>query len=280
MNTGGLGYRKRLLYGDISVFYDGNEEMGVCVSFSGQGCRVYESQFENDQWIPLFKRVFEHEGHFTRCDLAIDNVDGQLKLEEIKNNIACKEIRSKFRYGREQRKFSLSRNPDEFEKRDGHTIYFGSPTSRIQFRIYDKAVESGCYGHWVRFELELRKERANIAILSLIAGESVGLLTCGIINNYLSFINLDDSNISRCSLKGWWTAWLLTTGKMSLSVAKAIKYVKEVMEFVKKQYAPSFAMIREHLGVTGFWDYLRDLLDDGSERMSVKHQQILAVSAL
>jgi len=52
------------------------------------------------------------------------------------------------------------------------------------------------------------------------------------------------------------------------------------MEFIKRQYAPSFAMIRQHLGGgSSFNEYVRELLDDGTERMTAKHEQMLAASA-
>lgn len=40
----------------------------------------------------------------------------------------------------------------------------------------------------------------------------------GVVNNYISFINLDDVNISRCSLKTWWEAFLGCSGKSRLVI--------------------------------------------------------------
>jgi adenosine deaminase len=51
------------------------------------------------------------------------------------------------------------------------------------------------------------------------------------------------------------------------------------MEYVKKQYSPTLAMIKEHLGFVPFNDYIREMIKDGSERMTMKHEQMLFLSA-
>ena len=53
------------------------------------------------------------------------------------------------------------------------TVYFGSAKSEVRFRIYDKAQERGGLGyHWVRFEMQLRRERAfNFLVSELVLGE-------------------------------------------------------------------------------------------------------------
>jgi hypothetical protein len=47
------------------------------------------------------------------------------------------------------------------------------------------------------------------------------------------------------------------------------------MDFLKKQYAPSIAMIHRHLGVRRFKSYLSGLLEDGAERLSARHERML-----
>ena len=160
----------------------------------------------------------------------------------------------------------------------GETLYLGSSKSHVLFRVYNKAQESGIEGEWIRFELQLRDKRAHEAV-KLLVFDSVGAVAAGIINTYFAVIRLDDGNVSRCSLQGWWADWLQTTEKIRLSTEKEIRFVSDTMDFIRKQYGPSLAMIRQHLGAQPFKAYVGELLEDGQERMGVKHEKMLAASA-
>jgi len=102
-----------------------------------------------------------------------------------------------------------------------------------------------------------------------------GALAVGIINQYFAVIERDDSNSSRCSLQPWWDRWLLSTEKISLGSDPAVKTISDTMDFIKKQYAPSLAMICQHLGNQTFNGFLEDVLADGNERMNAKHERML-----
>jgi len=270
------GYRKSLKLGNISIYFDGREDMGCHVEMTGQGCRLYEGNFQEAPWPELFQTIFAANGNFTRLDIAIDNVDGALTLDKIGNALQHHDsiIRTQFGEWRRILKGSFEKG----KQITGDTIYLGSSKSHIQFRIYDKAQESGVAGHWIRFELQLRDKRANEAARLYSSGESIGTLATGIINTYFAIINDDDSNKSRCSLQSWWSEWLQSTEKIRLSTEQAIKLVSDTMGFIKRQYAPSLAMIKKHLGGVPFKTFVQEVLEDGNERMSAKHKKILAAS--
>lgn len=270
------GYRQSLKLGNISIYFDGRKDMGCHVEMTGQGCRQYEGHFTENPWQELFKAILATNGKFTRLDLAIDNVDGALTLEKVWDAIQGHEqyIRTQFREWRRIQKGSFEKG----KRITGDTIYVGSTKSHIQFRFYDKAQESGVDGHWVRCEGQLRDTRAHEAAKFLAAGEVVGSLITGIINNYFCIINNDDANISRCSLQSWWAEWLQTTSKIKLTTAQAIKLVSDTMDFIKRQYAPSLAMIKKHLGTTPFKTFVQEVIEDGNERMTAKHEKILAAT--
>jgi len=275
--VGFSGYRKSLRFGNISIYYNGRDDMGCHVEMSGQGCRQFEALFIDNPWQELVGTILSATGKFTRLDLAIDNVDGALSLELFYEVIQDhQQIRTLF--GEWRRIQSGGFRADDGIK--GQTIYLGSTKSHVMFRIYDKAKESGIEGAWIRFEIQLRDKRADQAAKHFATHGNVGILTTGIINNYFAVIINDDSNISRCTLQPWWSAWLQTTEKISLSTEKVVKLVSETMDFIKRQYAPSFAMIKKHLGgVAPFNKFVMDLLDDGNVRMSAKHEKMLAASA-
>lgn len=269
------GYRKSLRFGNISVYYEGRDGMGCHIEMSGQGCRQYEGQFQENPWQGLFITVLSAGGKFTRLDLAIDNVDGALSLGKIGAALQAQEVRTLFGEWRRIVKGGFR----EGERVTGETIYLGSSKSHVMFRIYNKAQESGIEGQWIRFEIQLRDKRAQEAAKLFCSDVTVGGLATGIINNYFAVINADDSNVSRCTLQSWWAAWLESTEKIRLATEKAVKSVSDTMEFIKRQYAPSFAMINRHLGKKGFAEFVQETVEDGHNRMSAKHEQMLAASA-
>ena len=268
------GYRKSLRLGNLSIYYEGREDMGCHVEMTGQGCRQFEAHFPKNPWADLFRSVLDSQGKFTRLDLALDTVDGALPLGRINTAIRSGETRTLFGEWRLIQKGSFCKEEDL----TGETLYLGSSKSHVLFRIYNKAQESGLIGDWVRFEIQLRDKRAQEAVKLLNSPSTVGTIAAGIINHYFSIIDLDDSNISRCSLQGWWERWLNSTEKIRLGTDKEIKFVSDTMDFIKRQYAPSLAMIKQHLGAQPFKSYVGELLDEGQERMSAKHQRMLSAS--
>ena len=271
------GYKKSLRFGNISVYFQGREDMGCHVEMTGQGCRQYEAQFPDNPWLNLFTRALSEQANFTRLDLAIDTVDGSLPLESVWSAVQDHDIQVRSRFGEWSR--YLSGSFRQGKKTTGETLYLGSKSSHVMFRIYNKAQESGIDSSWIRFEVQLRDTRAHEAAKLFVTGIDVGNLAVGIINNYFAIINSDDSNVSRCTLQSWWQNWLTSTEKITLTTDKAVKLVSDSMEFIKRQYAPSLAMINKHLGAAPFKEFVKEVLEDGFERMGAKHEQILAASA-
>lgn len=276
MPFGFSGYRKSLKLGNISIYFDGRDDMGCHVEMTGQGCRLFEGHFPDNPWQKLFQTILAANGKFTRLDLAIDNVDGALTLEKVSAAIQDHDNSIKTQLG-EWRRIQKG-SFDKGKQITGDTIYLGSAKSHLQFRIYNKAQESCIDGHWIRFELQLRDKRAHEAAKLFASGEPVGTLASGIINHYFAIINPDDSNKSRCTLQSWWAEWLESTEKIRLATAEAVKLVSDTMDFIKRQYAPSLAMINKHLGTAPFKSFVQEILADGTERMNAKHERILAAS--
>lgn len=278
---GAHGYKSGWRLAHISIYYDGNADMGCHVQLTGQGCREYEAghqRYGDDCWPRLIAAIAAAGGKLTRLDLAIDNVDRVLDMDRIREAVKNGEIRSRFKTGREISGFTCGRNGQPSTP-TGSTIYFGSVSSRLQFRIYDKAAETGCEGHWVRFELQLREKRAQAAGAAL-RRESAGKVTLGIIHQYLSFITIDSTRSTRCSLADWWQSFLQGVSPLKLALAPVQKVVRDVMKHIHKQYAKSLGMIKQHLGVNDFCLYLKNLVEYGERNLSSRHLAILAASQL
>lgn len=80
------GYPFRLSFDGINILYGAREDMGVCLSMSGQGCRSFES-YGNGDWICLFRYLVdgvEDEAiNITRIDLAFDDHTGILDIDTL-----------------------------------------------------------------------------------------------------------------------------------------------------------------------------------------------------
>lgn len=277
MERGHYGYSRTLRSGSIAIFYEGRENMGCHVTMTGQGCRQYEAQFTESPWLDLFTNALAHKATFTRLDLAHDNVDSTLDLEKLKSAVLNQEIRTRFKSASQIQGYGLSRGAYQAETGD-NTIYFGKRSSRVFLRFYDKSAQLGLPFVWRRAEFELKDKRAQEAVKLLASGIPAGQLFVGILNQYLAVINSDNLNTSRCTVQDWWAAWLQSTEKIKLTTTPQIKTVEEAMAYLQKQYAPLLAVIREYLGRNGFEGYVSHLLNDGSKRLSMRHEQMLFVS--
>lgn len=148
---GAHGYRDRLYWNAISIHFNGTEEMGIWLEMSGQGCRAFES-FGNGEYESIFQEVLDNpeQMNITRLDVAYDDHEGLLDIEEICTDTNNQEYVSRFR------------GWQVIHSDGGSSVMLGSRSSEILIRIYDKAAERGFTDgqHWVRVELQLRRERA------------------------------------------------------------------------------------------------------------------------
>jgi phage replication initiation protein len=277
---GSMGYKQSYRLGHICVFFDGTQEMGCHVSMSGQGCREFEAVSKVKDWRSLFALVHASKGHFTRLDVAFDNIDDTLRMSRLWRCVKTGHIKSKINSGRLVESFKLTHD-GTLPK--GQTLYFGSPQSHVQYRFYDKAAQLDLeqQGSWVRLEMQLRKDRADSFADHIIRNQqTIPELATGIINSHFAFINLDDSNKTRCSLKSWWSTWLLHTSKLKLIKAKAQKILLDIMAHLENQYAPSFALLAQGLNPKVFGAFFSGMLKLGKERFTNRHHQILEASKI
>jgi len=80
-----MGYKLKLQFNGIGIYYDGSENMGVHVEMSGKGCRDYEAHKQD--WRQLIALIQLGHGHLTRLDIAIDTVDGSIDLFQINEHL-------------------------------------------------------------------------------------------------------------------------------------------------------------------------------------------------
>ncbi len=262
-----LGYNKVLRFSDICVCYDPRENdyfksMGVCVSMSGNGCRAFETMSkltyegakdkqgtQSIAFPALFQLLMADEtANISRIDIACDDREGYLDMDKIIDKTRSNEINSRML----RRTINFSLNGAD---KAGATVYIGAPSSDFRVRIYDKALEQGVEGHWVRVELVMRSENAKAFVEEMANAKNVGKLAAQVINDKFSFIERDDSNISRCTVCGWWADFVDELETVRLVARCVIQHgIDHVRNWVESQVGPSLYVLMKTIGIIDIYN--------------------------
>lgn len=288
-----MGYRQCKAYGDIRVLYEGREDdyfrdMGVCVSMSGNGCRLFERMSKlslgskdthgtsSVAFPALFRLLLsDADANITRIDIACDDHADMLSMDDIISNVQSNRVNSRMT----KRRVVVSYIGKELV---GSTVYLGAPSSDFRVRIYDKAAEqaevSGTVAadleHWVRVELVCRSKHAYNFVSQLMeSGENVGSLAAKVINDKFSFIEMDDTNISRCTVCDWWVNFVGSLEAVQLVAREVVEHgIDHIRQWVDQQVGPSLAMLYETIG----WVGLYEIIHSSFERLSFRQEALVA----
>ena len=258
--TSGNGYTHRHHFGGVSIsFVDGDmSHVGgfYLLDMSGQGCRTFETYGHGD-YNAIFKLVQREEGkpkaaqdcRLTRLDVAFDDMTGIFDIDEI-----CDKTRLGEFVSRIQRYEAIYGS-------NGNSVNFGSKGSNVFIRIYDKAKERGFTNglHWIRCELQLRKENA-CAFVCKLPENSLSILYCGVLKNYLSFreVNEADSNKRRWEESPWWTEFLNNARAISVAQKPGVIYNLSACEkYVLTQPVGSIKTLIKIYGSEAFVEMIR-----------------------
>ncbi|MCD1147761.1 replication initiation factor domain-containing protein [Peptoniphilus sp. KCTC 25270] len=234
---GGLGYKKIIACSGIKIFTDGAESMGVHTQISGQGCRFLEA-LGVDLWAFLSEKKKEKDLKFTRLDIALD-VDTDLITP-------CVESIRKGLYISKSRSIKLYEKIGEDKKMHVETIYIGSRSSKVFFRIYDKAKQMKVGGIWQRIEAEVKKDYIITLIEKL--ESSISDTFCGLLLSYFRPISKKESNISRSPTADYWLKLIGECKKVTLYREPKKKGVEEKFLWIDSQVAPTVALLSEAFG--------------------------------
>lgn len=232
---GHYGYKSAKQFGGIWIMYDGgrNENAGLCVEMSGQGCRQYEtSGLYSLSFLCDFLAKHSDTYHITRLDVAFDDVDheggGLLNMKDIEYYAREDLYVSRFRSKSAEWSSKHSDNDERYPL--AYSVYFGSAQSNTRFRLYDKALERGGLDyHWTRFEIQLRQESC---LPFLLDEHNIGEKFYGLINNNLRFVMPSpfDSNRRRWLSPVWWEDFLQSALKISVFTKKNVDYNMSKLE--------------------------------------------------
>jgi DNA relaxase NicK len=259
------GFKKRYYFNGINVHFDNPQFDGVWVEFSGQGCRAFDECFPTT-WLELFKIISHYKWNITRLDVAYDDFVMILDIDNITKQIE------------NQKYISVMDSWKCIVSDKGKTAELGSPSSEIMFRIYDKARERNREdeGHWIRWEMQLRRERAQGFVKMLLEGHEIGALFSGILNKYVRFVHPSktDSNKQRWKTQQWWSKFVNTTEQISLWKTCCTNYnLKKVENFVYKQCGNGINTLIEIVGKEQFY---KDLIKNKPLKINEKYHSLIA----
>ena len=266
-----LKYGHRLAFDGISVHYTDDSDIrhnaGVCLEMSGQGCRDFET-FGSGDWVDLFTSISEMHGVITRLDVAYDDFIGVLPIEIIAG------MANRGLFTARSQAYDVHYSYKERGK-CGLTVSHGSRTSDTFIRIYDKRAERNAwdeFDHWVRCEIQMRKNCAQGFLDRLEELGSLGAAFTGVLQNYLTYrCNTTDSNLSRSPAAPWWLRFVQAAEALRIHDKKDIEYNKDrlLAHIDRNHNAIKTAILAEGLG-----PFLKSTFDH-TERMPEKYRRIL-----
>lgn len=279
------------------------EKLGICISMSGNGCRTFERfsslkpQGAENHWekaslpfLALFQKIAADDGvHVTRVDVACDDRHGYLNKDDIRQCWDSDAIRTR------ATSWDLHDSKQGRKRDRGWSFYSGSPSSEFRIRIYDKALEQRlklleqqsrarrqglsvpeleeeAHSHWMRCEMTLRDDHADAFVRQAAVSDSVGKLAADVLNDKFAFIELDNSNISRCSICTWWADFVSTVEAVALVAREVVQHpVEKIALWVRRQMACSLYIIQSTLG----YFELQDMMKEAKDRLSPKQRALI-----
>lgn len=263
VGNGSNGYKSALRHNiyPVTVLYDGRTDMGIHVNISGSAISfaldcyynsikvatpfgTYAIEYSEDTMMVRYLRHINECAKFTRLDLAID--DKGCKYYSV-NDVReiCDSDRCMTRFRKYRPEYERSFNGEM----TGNTLYIGKRQSEVFLRIYDKRLEQiqkakkDVGFDWVRWELELKKDRANMVVKHLLSGIALGAVAIGILSNYFRIIIRDNDNVTRCTTDPVWERFVENVSKLRLTVGKAEKTLDSRKEWISKQCMPTISAI-------------------------------------
>ena len=258
------GFKRRYYFNGINIHFDNPQFEGVWVEFSGQGCRAFD-EFSPMDWSVLFALIIDNEFHLTRLDVAYDDREKVLNLDKI------------YREVENQNYVSNMISWDTHNSNKGKTVYIGSMKSDIMFRVYDKSRERGREdeGHWIRFEMQLRNDRA-LEFIKKLRENDIGSLFNGVLENYLRFVipSKTDSNKRRWKSQKWWTKFTNKAKAISLWTPCDTNYnITKCENYVYKHAGNAISTL---LQIKGSKQFYKDLQKNRPQVVSEKYHSLLA----
>ena len=260
---GRYGWQNRLYYRGISVLWGGRRD-DVCLELSGTGCRTVEELSNNTfdwlGWLSGFEvDIRTRDVNVSRLDIAGDDRDGVLHFRRMVQHCRRRWYICKARYcmwtdGAEQ------------------AIYFGAPASDRRLRIYNKSMEQGIQGHWIRAEMQMRNKNAVSFLLNWFKRKDIGACYSAVLRDFLRFTvsAIADCNYSRTDIASWWDTFLGQLGQCrQLYVDGGVYSLWHVQRFLERQASSSLKLWLE--ANNGDWEDIIAMVEHATLNSRQQH---------
>lgn len=292
---GRYGYNRSLSFADsINVLFNDIERldyssedkieqalnMGVHIEFTGQGCRYFENVVSDD-WISFFNLLNSINARYSRLDIALDDYKRMLNFAVIEEKVKAGEVvsASKKRDVTETVEVSKQEKFDSKGESKGKTIYFGTRGSSIYIRFYDKKKEQEGKGikveadSWQRYEIVLRKEKAEDFIFRYCSGETFDSLYLGVIAGAVRFVDKgNDTNKARWKTSVFWEKFLKNSEIIKLKSHEVTPDIEKTIKWFETAVLGSLEVL-EKVSKDGNID-LYELLKNAKKKVSDRHRAV------
>lgn len=262
---GGLGYSASFQHScGARIYYDGREDMGVHVRFSGGAIRQYSGSVYN---IPLAARACR--ATYTRVDLALDLKDDDFTIDRLYDK------HKKGLLSMLWQQVSRTESTTRAGELSGKTLYIGSRTSNVFLRFYDKFLESkqADFAGVERLEIEYKKDAADIIGKALEKGDMPQDLLLSTLKKYLQVkerkVGKNRSRWPPCPI---YADLIGSADKIKLTYPDEPLTIAKAKEIYWKQSAGLAHTIAAYDGDTEFLEACRS---GAGYRLSAKHRALL-----
>ena len=260
--------------------------------FSGVGCTSLSQKWKNN-WIGILAYLTAIGVKFKRIDLALDDFSSPPR---VTFPMALKKL-ERGEFVSSKRKWNHLLDRATTGEITGETIYIGvrksSSVGHTLLRIYDKRKELISKGEesqlpvdvlksksWIRWELEITKEKAAAAIYLLMQCGSLSKVAFGILREIIDFKTPTKnkygqiySSKQRWKTVRWWEAFLQQTEKAKLIEPEKIYDLGSALRWVRIAVVPTLQVLQEifekNLSVD-FYEVLKNLPDAPVSKKQLK----------
>jgi len=279
--TGALGYPNAvtILGTGVLLWNAQRPEMGLHLMLPAQALALY--QFPA-LW--LLEIIKNNDGKFTRIDLALDDFNQRLILEDILYKLENGHVQTRWK------KYRAYLPETDIGQRIGQLtgISIGSRVSESYARIYDKRQEQEKKGHsdlpdnWIRFELETKGDRAaalGIKLIQEIRAERVGKFVANLIYGLLDFKepSREDGNKSRWDTSAWWLLFLGAFEKERITLPKMERTLEQVKDWFSNDISAMACVILLSTMMDGQsgYEWLMEAIANGENKFKNKHKKLI-----
>ena len=258
-----LGWKQSVLLFPGALLAYGGQLGTAYLSLSGAGLR-YAAEL-GVGFRDIIETAAELGCKCRRVDFAFDD-HAVLDLDEVCNAWLRGQVRTRFD------RFQDVRSWNRDAVSDGRTLYFGSRSSESFVRIYDKALQTGTQGRWIRVELELKGDRAHAVLVAWRQLDYATTFAAGILDSTISFIDAEASaNSTRCPRLSWWDTFLCGVEKCRVVVSAKTRVLSDVQDWFYHSMAPTLALLHDVFGDA----FVDDLLEFGRSNLAERHYALM-----